>query len=181
MKRSVATLGMLLILIIYVEAPAEQVSTDCFSSRKGFPLSEDAFHIVSRADYVDRLEGFWLGACLANWTGLVTEMDKIGDTAQYKTGRFYTREDWGSPDLPNIWSDQPSELSPTIDFVVRGEHEVWGADYDTDIEYMYQFLLLANETNILSAEQIREGWLKRTMASGGFRTSRTRHKFVLGD
>ena len=33
--------------------------------------------VISRSDYADKLYGFWLGQCIANWTGLVTEMDKI--------------------------------------------------------------------------------------------------------
>ena len=33
---------------------------------------------ISRDSYGDKLYGFWLGQCIANWTGLVTEMDKIG-------------------------------------------------------------------------------------------------------
>ena len=50
---------------------------------------------ISRADYLDKLEGFWLGACIANWTGLVTEMDKVGNMGEFKTGAFYTRAHWG--------------------------------------------------------------------------------------
>ena len=38
--------------------------------------------------------------------------------------------------------------------------ELWGADDDTDIEYMYQYLLNFYETSILSPSQIRAGWLK---------------------
>ena len=34
---------------------------------------------LSRDKYYDQLYGFWLGQCIANWTGLVTEMDKIGN------------------------------------------------------------------------------------------------------
>lgn len=116
--------------------------------------------VISRSDYADQLYGFWLAQNIANWTGLVTEMDKIGNTGEIKSGDFYTREDWGQPDQPNIWSDEPSYISETIDFVFRDEGEVWGADDDTDIEYMYQHLLLENETSILTGEQIREGWLK---------------------
>ncbi len=120
--------------------------------------------LISRAAYADRLYGFWLAQCIANWTGLVTEMDKVGNIGETKTGYFYTREDWGKPDLPNIWSgNTPSDLSETIDFVFRGENEVWGADDDTDIEYMYQHLLHSNQTSILTGEQIREGWLKHLM------------------
>jgi len=119
---------------------------------------------ISRADYLDKLEGFWLGACIANWTGLVTEMDKVGNMGEFKTGAFYTRAHWGQPDQPNIWTDQPSDLSPTIDFVLRDSSEVWGADDDTDIEYMYQHLLYIHESSLLTAEQIREGWLKHIRA-----------------
>ena len=72
-------------------------------------------------------------------------MDKVGDTGEHKTLPFYTREDWGNPDLPSIWATEPSDLSDTIDFVFRGEDEIWGADDDTDIEYIYQHLLLVNQ------------------------------------
>jgi hypothetical protein len=117
--------------------------------------------IISRSEYADKLYGFWLGQCIANWTGLVTEMDKIGNIGEIKTGPFYTREDWGKPDQPSIWGEGlPSELSENIDFVFRGENEIWGADDDTDIEYMYQHLLYTNKTSMLSGKQIKEGWLK---------------------
>ena len=117
--------------------------------------------IISRSAYMDKLYGFWLGQCIANWTGLVTEMDKIGNIGEIRTGDFYTREDWGKPDQPSIWGQgKPSDISDTIDFVFRGEDEVWGADDDTDIEYMYQHLLYTQRTSVLTGEQIREGWLK---------------------
>lgn len=122
---------------------------------------DDQQIVISRAKYQDQLYGFWLGQCIANWTGLVTEMDKVGNIGEYQTGAFYTRDDWGKPDLPSIWAgDAPSNLSSTIDFVFRGEGEMWGADDDTDIEYMYQHLLLTNQTAKLTPKQIREGWLK---------------------
>ena len=117
--------------------------------------------VISRQAYWKQLQGFWLGQCIANWTGLVTELDKVGDTGPIKTGPFYTRQDWGGPDQPNIWSgNQPSPLSPTIDFVFEKVGGTWGADDDTDIEYIYQALLLENRTSLLSGEQIRTGWLK---------------------
>ena len=40
---------------------------------------KDEFITISVADYKDKLKGFWLGQCIANMTGLVTEMDKIGE------------------------------------------------------------------------------------------------------
>lgn len=126
--------------------------------------SEGTVIKISRADYQDKLEGFWLGQCIANWTGLITEMDKIGNIGEVQTGAFYTREDWGTPDQPNIWSQEPSDLSPTIDFYLNPENDIWGADDDTDIEYMYQHLLANSDSLILSPEQIRDGWLKHIRA-----------------
>jgi hypothetical protein len=136
-------------------------------SRKGVKkkitpsLVEESVISISRDKYYNQLYGFWLGQCIANWTGLVTEMDKIGNIGEIKTGAFYTRENWGEPDQPSIWGQGiPSDLSPTIDFVLRDTNEIWGADDDTDIEYMYQQLLLTNETSILTPQQIRNGWIK---------------------
>ena len=117
--------------------------------------------VISRSDYQEKLYGFWLGQCIANWTGLVTEMDKIGNIGDVKTGDFYTREDWGKPDQPSIWAEGvPSDLSENIDFVFRGEEEVWGADDDTDIEYIWQYLLYTHKKSFLTGDEIREGWLK---------------------
>jgi len=117
--------------------------------------------IISREKYYDQLYGFWLGQCIANWTGLVTEMDKIGNIGEIQTGDFYTRANWGTPDQPSIWGEGvPSKLSPTIDFVFKDTNEIWGADDDTDIEYIYQHLLYTYETSLLTPQQIRDGWLK---------------------
>jgi hypothetical protein len=122
---------------------------------------EEEYVIISRDSYYNQLYGFWLGQCIANWTGLITEMDKIGNIGETKTGEFYTREDWGKADQPSIWSEgKPSDLSPTIDFIFKDTDEIWGADDDTDIEYMYQYLLYSNDKSILSPDQIRDGWLK---------------------
>ena len=117
--------------------------------------------VINRDNYYHKLQGFWLGTCIANWTGLVTEMDKIGNIGEIKTGDFYTRDDWGKADQPSIWGQGiPSKLSLTIDFVFADVDSIWGSDDDTDIEYIYQELLLENKTSVLSGEQIREGWLK---------------------
>ena len=120
------------------------------------------FNIISSADYKNKLEGFWLGQCIANMTGLVTEMDKIGNIGEIKTGDFYTSDDWGKPDQPSIFNPKPSDLSETIDFVFE-QDGVWPADDDTDIEYMYQELLFQNNTSFLSASQIKDGWIKHIM------------------
>jgi len=119
---------------------------------------------ISREEYYDKLYGFWLGQCIANWTGLVTEMDKIGNIGDIKTGEFYTRNDWRKPDQPSIWAEEPSDISPIIDFVFEDEGKTWGADDDTDIEYIYQYLLFENKTSVLSPQQIRDGWIKHIRA-----------------
>ena len=119
--------------------------------------SKDFFEI-DRQDYLNKLEGFWLGQSIANWTGLITEMDKIGNVGEIKTGNFYTRENWNKNDEPNIWS--PNSEYETIDFVLKKENEIWGSDDDTDIEYMYQELMFQGNETILSPEDIRNGWLK---------------------
>ena len=119
--------------------------------------SKDFFEI-DRQDYLNKLEGFWLGQSIANWTGLITEMDKIGNVGEIKTGNFYTRENWNKNDEPNIWS--PNSEYETIDFVLRNKNEIWGSDDDTDIEYMYQELMFQGNETILSPEDIRNGWIK---------------------
>ena len=106
----------------------------------------------------DQWQGFWLGQSIGNWTGLVTEMDKIGGDGEH--GRFYTREDWGMPDQPAIWSETPSDISSNIDFVLRGPSEIWGADDDTDIEYIYLWTLYHQQVAKLTPLQIREAWIR---------------------
>lgn len=112
-------------------------------------------HSVARAEYKAKLHGFWLGQSIANWTGLITEMDKVGTPA---TMPFYTDQDWGSKDLPAIWGEGVPH-SDIIDFYFVNVGQPWGADDDTDIEYMYQYLHQVYQTSQLTAEQIRDGWL----------------------
>ena len=127
--------------------------------------SSNDFIEISREKYSNQLYGFWLGQSIANWTGLITEMDKIGNIGEIKTGNFYTREDWGGMDSRSIWEDMSIDKSNIkIEFSLRTQDEVWGSDDDTDIEYMYQFLLNYFDTSILSPSQIREGWLKHIKA-----------------
>ena len=113
--------------------------------------------VISRAEYLNKLKGFWLAQCIANWTGLITENDKIGNIGEFKTGDFYTREDWGKKDELNL---RGNSVDRNIDFVFEGKYGIWGADDDTDIEYMYQHLVYTNKTSKLSGQQIRDGWLK---------------------
>ena len=114
---------------------------------------------ISRSEYAEKIYGFWLAQNIANWTGLITEMDKIGGEGKDgKAAGFYTREDWGKPDQPNFWNT--NKFSDTIDFLYEEEGGIWGADDDTDIEYMYQHLLYTHQTPILTGMQIKDGWLK---------------------
>lgn len=152
---------LLLILMLSISCThsSEKISTDDRMSYSKYE-PDGSEMIISRSEYQDKLYGFWLAQCIANWTGLVTEMDKIGNIGEIKTGEFYTREDWGTKDLPSIWGEGiPSALSPTIDFVFEDSVGVWGADDDTDIEYIYQHLLFENQTSLLTAEQIKDGWI----------------------
>ena len=121
---------------------------------------EQSFIEISSSKYQDQLEGFWLGQSIANWTGLITENDKVGNIGEIKTGDFYTRENWGKTDQRSIWEDETIDKSNIkIDYVLKSEDEIWGSDDDTDIEYMYQYLHNFYKTNVLTPSQIREGWL----------------------
>ena len=173
MKQLLYLLSLSLAFVIYsceknknqLEKPEPSVSLKNSKLEYKPYASSETDLVISREAYKNQLYGFWLGQCIANWTGLVTEMDKIGDIGDIKTGKFYTREDWGKPDHPSIWGEGvPSNLSENIDFVLKGVDSIWGADDDTDIEYMYQHLLFTNKTSLLSPDQIRDGWLKHIRA-----------------
>ncbi|MEX0321712.1 MAG: ADP-ribosylglycohydrolase family protein [Puniceicoccaceae bacterium] len=99
---------------------------------------------ISRVEYHEKLQGFWLGECIANWTGLRTEGVK-------KTAPFFTDKAWGT---------NQGRKQQQIEFVLVEEGDVWGADDDTDIEYIYQEILLSNKTSMATPQQIREGWLR---------------------
>ena len=144
-------------------------------------ISATSAYVISRSEYAEKMYGFWLGQSIANWTGLVTELDKIGGEGPH--GRFYTRDDWGKPDEPNIFSNGvPSSVSPTIDWVWVDEGGIWGSDDDTDIEYIYQSLLLENETSALSGTQIRDGWMTHIYADENtpFTADDGSKKFLVG-
>ena len=139
-----ALLKRYLLIIILIS------SINCSSDTKQF--------IIDRNNYLNQLEGFWLAQCIANWTGLITEMDKIGIPINGKGKGFYTRENWGNKDEPNIWDS--NNYSETIDFIFAEKDSIWGADDDTDIEYIYQELIYKNPKLKLTGEDIRKGWLK---------------------
>ena len=109
--------------------------------------------IISRSRYMEQVQGFWLAQCIANWTGLVTEMDRVGPP-------FYTDDDWGEADKRNIWGHYGPSPNGMIEYVFVREGDTWYSDDDTDIEYMYQHLLDLHDKSVLSPEQIRNGWLR---------------------
>jgi len=65
------------------EKHADVIADTLLIYKEYSPESSDL--IISREKYSDKLYGFWLGQCIANWTGLVTEMDKIGNIGEIKT------------------------------------------------------------------------------------------------
>jgi hypothetical protein len=167
MKNLKSSCFIILILFFFCNKALSQNDTNLKLTEKDNELVYKTYkpkatdRIISRSEYKKKLYGFWLGECIANWTGLVTEMDKIGSIGELKTGAFYTHDDWGKPDQPSIWGQGvPSNLSATIDFVFVEPDGIWGSDDDTDIEYLYQELLYSNKKSVLTGEQIRSGWLK---------------------
>ncbi|KYF61688.1 hypothetical protein BE15_42510 [Sorangium cellulosum] len=92
-----------------------------------------------RAAYTERLRAMWVGACIANWTGLRTEGVRVERP-------FFTDADWGKP----LGRD-----GARIDFVLL---DPCPADDDTDIEAVYLHLMTEAGTLFLSPEQIRDGW-----------------------
>ncbi len=93
---------------------------------------------IDRAEYRQRLHGFWLAQCIANWTGLKTE-------GRYIEPPFLTDENWGM-----LIGGHP------LQFVTW--QNPWLADDDTDVEYVYVHLLGALNTPVLSPTQIADGW-----------------------
>ncbi len=95
---------------------------------------------LSREAYRDRLEGFWLGQCIANWTGRRTEAVRTQPP-------FLTDADWGPPFNGGAPLDWVTNQSP------------WLADDDTDIEYVYLHGANTRGRALLTGAEIRDEWL----------------------
>ncbi len=100
--------------------------------------------VLDEAVYADRLRAMWMAECIANWTGLKTE-------ACRQEAPFLTDADWNTA-VCNGWLDFNTYANP------------WGADDDTDIEYVYLHAL-ANASRpggvaatTLSPIEIRDAW-----------------------
>ncbi len=102
--------------------------------------------VINRTAYKDRLRGFWLGSCIANWTGLPTENVRA-------VPPFFSDDDWLKPFGRN---------GEVIDYVL--DSDPWGADDDTDIEYVYQKALEKYGSYMLTGEQIATAWQDHTLA-----------------
>jgi hypothetical protein len=123
-------------------AQAQSTSRDSMNN-PGIEPASAAEMVISRSDYIRRLEGFWLGQNVANRTSIVTENVR-------QEAPFYTDEDWGLKKGRN---------GKLIDWVLVLEGETFTADDDTDIEYMYQHTMYNKKKSILSPEDIRDAWL----------------------
>lgn len=99
--------------------------------------------VLDRADYLERVKGMWLGACIANWTGLQTEGRAIWPP-------FLTDDDWNTT---------PPGFPPWVFIDYYLYWDPWAADDDTDIEYVYLHLLDQHGVNRLSPEQVFDGWV----------------------
>ena len=83
---------------------------------------------LSRNEYSQNLQGFWLGLSIANWTGLLTESDRL----DYP---FYTDADWTENGVPLV-KDLAGQDSDILSYVFVHEEEAWGSDDDSDFEYL---------------------------------------------
>ena len=90
--------------------------------------------VIDRDDYKDKLKGFWLGSCIANWTGLPTENQRTEFP-------FFTDADFGTGKFDYVLDQHP-----------------WGADDDTDIEYVYQHAIEKFNNYKLTGQEISSAW-----------------------
>ena len=100
----------------------------------------DAHIEIDRSQYHDKLRGFWLGSSIANWTGLPTENTRAEPP-------FFNDNDW---------QKQIGREGEVVDYVLG--NDPWGADDDTDIEYVYQKAMEQSDSYLLTGEQIASAW-----------------------
>ena len=97
---------------------------------------EIIYYKINRTEYKDKLRGFWLGSCIANWTGLPTENARTDFP-------FFTDSDFGPGKYDYVLDQNP-----------------WGADDDTDIEVVYQHAIEKYNNYMLTGAQISAEWQK---------------------
>lgn len=121
---------------------------------------------IDESVYVDRLRAMWLAECIANWTGLKTE-------ACRQQAPFLTDADWNTA-VCNGWLDFNTASNP------------WGADDDTDIEYVYLHALAnaprpdSRAATTLSPAEIRDAWVAHINRSIWVSNARARALFNRG-
>ena len=126
-------LGFLIAVISFSQGLFKMANPAIANGVPSLSLKEDTL-IVKRSEYKNKLKGFWLGSCIANWTGLPTENRKTDFP-------FFTDEDFG-----------PGKYDYVLD------QDPWGADDDTDIEYVYQHAIEKYGNPILNGQQISQEW-----------------------
>lgn len=98
---------------------------------------------IDRQAYQQKLAAMWQAQCIANWTGLRSE-------GRRNWAPFLADADWGTTPFPEApWA--------TLEYLWW--LDPWGADDDTDIEYVYLHALSTLNTNRLTPEQIRDAWV----------------------
>jgi hypothetical protein len=98
--------------------------------------------VLDRSEYAARLRAMWMGESIANWTGLRTE-------GLVTSPPFLTDAAWNTnpfPDRPWVHLDLFLYSSP------------WGADDDTDVEYVYLHVMHTLGVNRLTPAQIAQQW-----------------------
>ena len=105
---------------------------------------------ISRADYQERLRGMWLAENVANWTGLLTEF-------QRKQAPFFRDEDWGT-NQGRVLDEGSSRGRIELNFL-----DPWGADDDTDIEFMYMRAMTEAGTTHLTPTDIQATWQRHVL------------------
>jgi hypothetical protein len=63
---------------------------------------------LSRSEYKEKLRGFWLGSCIANWTGLKTE-------GKRNCKPYFTDDDWNTYQ-GHEWLSEEIENGAYLDF-----------------------------------------------------------------
>ena len=122
-------LSLLIIIALFcLDGPSSVLYTETFKIK-----NRDSI-VLKRSEYKDKLKGFWLGSCIANWTGLPTENRRTDFP-------FFTDDDFGSGKYDYVLDQDP-----------------WGADDDTDIEYVYQHAIEKHGDPILKGEEISREW-----------------------
>lgn len=87
--------------------------------------------VISHAELVDKLSGFWIGQLLGNYMGFPFENKYVDDPVPVLVDRVYTAAYDGDPDLEINRRDRRGHI-PVLANALRGAF----SDDDTDIEFV---------------------------------------------